>query len=206
MNSFVIAALGFCRFVMPHLLLMVMMLWLHATLVFVTSGAMELVQKSASGVRYEISLLKKAPPTHELYSQRAKLYRFDLGDWQKLGVGDGKLLHQEKTHKVRFMMRRPETKEIIANHHVVDKEHYCDLQLNKDSDRCWVWYAKDNSHEKDARFKVEQFALKLGDPKRADKFKQEFDSAKEINRPLFGPSSLDASKQVVPELDQAGDC
>ena len=52
-----------------------------------------------------------------LFSQRAKLYRFDEhGKWKERGRGELKILRHRETGKVKLLMRRDQTLKICCNH------------------------------------------------------------------------------------------
>jgi hypothetical protein len=114
-----------------------------------------------------------------LYSQRAKLYRFQDGEWKLSGTGDAKLLRNTKDKKVRFTLKEDET--LKANHYVINRPPYCDLQPNagKVDGKTWVWAAQDYAGED--KSVIEQFALKFGSSEKAMAFKSAFNEAKEQN-------------------------
>eukprot|EP00931_Biecheleriopsis_adriatica_P025010 TRINITY_DN15459_c0_g1_i1.p1 TRINITY_DN15459_c0_g1~~TRINITY_DN15459_c0_g1_i1.p1 ORF type:complete len:1727 (-),score=475.66 TRINITY_DN15459_c0_g1_i1:61-5241(-) len=114
----------------------------------------------------------------ELYCQRSKLYRFRDHEWKERGLGNAKLLKDKQSGKVRFMLRQEKTGKIVANHYVLDVPPLCDLKPNADSEKFWVWMAQDCAEE---TVETEQLALKFGSKELADKFKEAFDNAKQLN-------------------------
>lgn len=114
----------------------------------------------------------------QLYSQRSKLYRFRDEMWKERGLGEAKLLKDEATGRVRFLLRQEKTLKVAANHFVVDHDPYCDLRLNADSKKTWCWLAQDWS---EGELVVERFALKFGSEELAEKFKEAFIDAKAQN-------------------------
>lgn len=48
---------------------------------------------------------------------RAKLYRFDKGEWKERGLGDVRLMQDKFSHKIRILMRREKTLKICLNHY-----------------------------------------------------------------------------------------
>ena len=40
-----------------------------------------------------------------IYKQRVKLYRFSKEEWKERGVGNAKMLRNDKDKKIRFVMR-----------------------------------------------------------------------------------------------------
>ena len=92
---------------------------------------------------------------------------------------EAKLLKNQETGKVRFMIRQEKTKNMLANHYVTDKEPFCDLRPHEPySEKMWEWTAPDCA---DGETKVEQLALKFGTPELAQAFKKAFDEAKVQN-------------------------
>ncbi|KAL1140577.1 hypothetical protein AAG570_000507 [Ranatra chinensis] len=73
-----------------------------------------------------------------LIKLRAKLFRLDAveKDWKERGTGEVKLLHHEKKHTVRVVMRRDKTLKLCANHYVTP---IMEMKPNCGSDRAWVW-------------------------------------------------------------------
>mmetsp|Transcript_41895 Transcript_41895/g.76126 ORF Transcript_41895/g.76126 Transcript_41895/m.76126 type:complete len:288 (-) Transcript_41895:88-951(-) len=111
----------------------------------------------------------------QLYAQRSKLFRWRDGEWKERGIGEARLLKSRESGQVRFLMRQERTGKIVANHSVIKHETYCDLRLNKDSDKIWCWSALDYADED---FKVEEFGLKFATAELANAFKEAFDGAK----------------------------
>lgn len=74
------------------------------------------------------------------FSQRARLYRFDNGEWKERGVGEMKILHNSETGRYRLLLRREQVLKVACNHYITP-----DMQLQPlaASDRAWCWYAVD---------------------------------------------------------------
>ncbi|XP_041353333.1 ran-specific GTPase-activating protein 1-like [Gigantopelta aegis] len=51
-----------------------------------------------------------------LFEHRAKLYRFDSGEWKERGLGNVKILENRLTKKIRIMMRREQVLKLCLNH------------------------------------------------------------------------------------------
>jgi len=114
----------------------------------------------------------------QLYCQRSKLYRFKDGEWKERGLGEAKLLKNKESGRVRFLLRQEKTGKVVSNHYLIDKKPYCQLQLNADSEKIWVWCAQDFS---DGELAVEQLALKFGTVELAKQFQEAFEKAKSEN-------------------------
>lgn len=101
---------------------------------------------------------------------RAKLYRFDKGEWKERGLGDVRLMQNKESHKIRILMRREKTLKICLNHFStyailifwLNFAVLPDLELedNSGSDKSWVWDCPlDYSQEPPSH---EVFAIRFG--------------------------------------------
>ncbi|GMM50743.1 Ran GTPase-binding protein [Starmerella bacillaris] len=114
-----------------------------------------------------------------LFKTRAKLFRFDkdLNEWKERGTGDVKFLQHKISNKVRILMRRDKTLKICANHFISPEYQ---LKPNIGSDRSWVYnVASDIS---DGEPEAQILAIRFANKENAEKFKEEFEKAKEINK------------------------
>ncbi|SMN21429.1 similar to Saccharomyces cerevisiae YDR002W YRB1 Ran GTPase binding protein [Maudiozyma saulgeensis] len=114
-----------------------------------------------------------------LFKVRAKLFRFDADakEWKERGTGDCKFLKNKVTGKVRLLMRRDKTLKVCANH-IIAPEYT--LKPNVGSDRSWVYTCTADIAEGDAE--AFTFAIRFGNKENADKFKEEFEKAQELNK------------------------
>ncbi|ROK36397.1 E3 SUMO-protein ligase RanBP2 [Anabarilius grahami] len=123
-----------------------------------------------------------------LYSQRVKLFRFDTetSQWKERGVGNLKLLKNNKNGRLRVLMRREQVLKVCANHWITTTMN---LKPLSGSDRAWMWMANDFS-EGDA--KLEQLAAKFKTPELAEEFKQKFEEFQRLllDIPLQTPHKL----------------
>lgn len=107
-----------------------------------------------------------------LFSERAKLYRFDvsLSMWKERGTGDIKLLLDENTGRGRVVMRRDQVHKLCANHWITKD---MELLSNSTSERSWVWQTlSDLSEEVPSQ---EKLAVRFKSPESAKKFKEVFE-------------------------------
>ena len=113
-----------------------------------------------------------------LFSERAKLYRFDAdsGQWKERGIGDVKLLRHPKSGQGRVLMRREQTKKLCANHNI---NSGMELKPNVGSDRSWVWYTPADYAEGVAR--PEKLAIKLKSAEIAGKFREVFEDLEDTS-------------------------
>lgn len=114
-----------------------------------------------------------------LYKVRAKLFRFDpeAKEWKERGTGDVKFLKHKETGKVRLLMRRDKIFKICANH-FISAEY--ELKSNVGSDRSWVYNVTADISE--GAPEAHTFAIRFGNKENADKFKEEFEKAQELNK------------------------
>lgn len=114
-----------------------------------------------------------------LHKVRAKLFRFDAEakEWKERGTGDVKFLKNKTTGKVRILMRRDKTLKVCANH-IVAPEYV--LKPNVGSDRSWVYACTADVSEGEPE--AFTFAIRFGSKENADKFKEEFGKAQELNK------------------------
>lgn len=90
----------------------------------------------------------------EQFSAKAKLYRFDDGEWKERGVGPLKVLLHKGNGMMRILMRREKTLKICANHLVAPGTN---LSPHMDSEKCFVWSAMDYADEE---AKAEMFCIR----------------------------------------------
>lgn len=114
-----------------------------------------------------------------LFKVRAKLFRFDADakEWKERGTGDCKFLKNKDSGKVRLLMRRDKTLKICANH-IIAPEYV--LKPNVGSDRSWVYTCTADIAEGPAE--AFTFAIRFGNKENADKFKEQFEKAQELNK------------------------
>ena len=107
------------------------------------------------------------------FVHRAKLYRFDkeLSQWKERGVGDVKLLFNERTRKARITMRRDQVFRVCCNHAIVP-----DMELKRmksEAQNAWSWFTPMDATEETPR--AESFTIKFKNQEIADKFREAFE-------------------------------
>ena len=107
------------------------------------------------------------------FVHRAKLYRFDkeLSQWKERGVGDVKLLFNERTRKARITMRRDQVFRVCCNHAIVP-----DMELKRmksGAQNAWSWFTPMDATEETPR--AESFSIKFKNQEIADKFSEAFE-------------------------------
>uniref|UniRef100_A0AAX7SCS1 E3 SUMO-protein ligase RanBP2 n=1 Tax=Astatotilapia calliptera TaxID=8154 RepID=A0AAX7SCS1_ASTCA len=123
-----------------------------------------------------------------LYSQRVKLFRFDVGtsQWKERGVGVLKFLKNTTNGRLRVLMRREQVLKVCANHWITTTMN---LKPLAGSDKAWIWLANDFS---DGDAKLEQLAAKFKSPELAQEFKEKFEECQRLllDIPLQTPHKL----------------
>ena len=106
-----------------------------------------------------------------VYSQRAKLFRYDVDtkQWKERGVGDIKILLHNETKRSRVVMRREQIHKLCANHYITAD---MDLKENAGSDRSWVWSVE--ADFSDGVAKKELLALRFKHHEDAVMFRDKF--------------------------------
>ncbi|KAJ2843349.1 Ran GTPase binding protein Sbp1, partial [Coemansia erecta] len=134
--------------------------------------------------------------THEededpIFKMRAKLFRFDgeAKEWKERGTGDIKLLKHKETGKVRVLMRRDKTLKVCANHYITDDMV---LSPNVGSDRSWVWNVAADLVDGEAERQL--LAIRFANSENANKFKDAFEDAREVNKKIASGSTNESSE------------
>lgn len=136
-----------------------------------------------------------------LYSQRVKLFRFDLSvsQWKERGVGILKILKNSANGRLRVLMRREQVLKVCANHWITTTMN---LKPLAGSDKAWIWMANDFS---DGDAKLEQLAAKFKSPELAEEFKMKFEECQTLllNIPLQTPHKLVDSGRTAQLIQKA---
>uniref|UniRef100_A0A4W4H9Q6 RanBD1 domain-containing protein n=1 Tax=Electrophorus electricus TaxID=8005 RepID=A0A4W4H9Q6_ELEEL len=136
-----------------------------------------------------------------LYTHRVKLFRFDgeTLQWKERGVGNLKILKNNKNGKLRVLMRREQVLKVCANHLITTTMN---LKPLPGSDRAWMWTANDFS---DGDAKLEQLAAKFKNPELAEEFKQKFEECQRLllDIPLQTPHKLTNSDRTAHLIQKA---
>uniref|UniRef100_A0A2R5LK59 Putative nucleoporin n=1 Tax=Ornithodoros turicata TaxID=34597 RepID=A0A2R5LK59_9ACAR len=106
-----------------------------------------------------------------LYSHRAKLFRWQGGEWKERGLGDIKvLLKSDVPKKIRLVMRRETVLKVCLNHNLTPE-----MVFSKKDERIVSWSAVDFS---DGEPSPQQFALRLKTAETANEFLNAIENAK----------------------------
>lgn len=111
----------------------------------------------------------------ELYKHHAQLFCFNDNTWQNAGNGQVSMLKHANNGKIRLTFMQDSTQRVIANHLIINRAPFCDLQRHKaGNDKTWTWQAEDpQSANGEPRY-----AMKFKTSEDAAKFKETFEEAK----------------------------
>lgn len=110
----------------------------------------------------------------EFYTQRVKLYCFNVDEWQDAGAGQVSLLRNTITGRVRLVFVQEVAKRVITNHFIVNRPGMCELQRHTaGNDKTWTWTAQERVLER-------RFAMKFKSTADAEKFQGEFNHVKRL--------------------------
>ncbi|UYV77500.1 RANBP2 [Cordylochernes scorpioides] len=93
-----------------------------------------------------------------IFSERAKLFRFDAPtqQWKERGVGEMKILQHSQQCRYRLIMRRDQVHKVVCNHLIVEGTQLSPMATSNNS-LCWV--ARDFSE--DPQGTLEKFAIRF---------------------------------------------
>lgn len=110
-----------------------------------------------------------------LYTHRAQLFCFNEGDWQNAGAGEVSVAKHNSSGKIRLTFVQDATQRVIANHLIINRAPFCDLQRHKaGNDKTWTWMADDPKGVNPEP----RYAMKFKTSDDAATFKEVFEMAK----------------------------
>ena len=142
-----------------------------------------------------------------IFRVRCKLYRLRDDQWKERGTGNGKLLRNKETKKIRFVMRQEKTLKPVANF-ILQESPLCDLVPMKGNDKAFVWSCNDFSEE-EAR--LEKLAARFQNAENTALFKEAFEAAVKFNnlvredkldQLVFAPAIEDHEEVAADDLDK----
>lgn len=135
------------------------------------------------------------------FKVRAKLYRFDKGEWKERGTGDLKMLQHRESRRVRIVMRRDKTLKVCANHRVLPEMV---LTANVGSDRSWV-YTAPNDIGDDGAATCELLAVRFPTADAAAEFKDKFAAAQAINAKCEETKAAESTEKADASKEEKAD-
>lgn len=130
----------------------------------------------------KVDLTKSEDEEKELYKMRAKLYRWFVDDedgpmWKERGVGDVRILKNEKTNTARVLMRRDKTLKLCLNHFIIPN---MEIKNHASNDKALLWSTP--ADFADGESKPETLCIRFGKTESAADFKTKFEECvKEIS-------------------------
>lgn len=112
-----------------------------------------------------------------IFRVRCKLYRIRDEQWKERGTGNGKLLRNNESKKIRFVMRQEKTLKPVANF-ILQESPLCELVPMKGNEKAFVWSCMDFSEE-EAR--LEKLAARFQNAENTATFKEAFEAAVKFN-------------------------
>lgn len=109
-----------------------------------------------------------------IYKQRIKLYRFAQDQWKERGVGNGKLLRNDETLRIRFVMRQEKTLKPVANFQITEKPS-CELKNMNNNEKAYLWVCHDFSDSEEGQ--LDKLAARFQTVDAAKEFKEKFEAA-----------------------------
>lgn len=108
-----------------------------------------------------------------VFSHKAKLYRFDkeLLQWKERGVGELKILKNDKPRRARLVMRREQVLKLCANHWITPNMK---LKPMKAAENAWTWNAFDFA---DGEGRDQTLAVRFKLQESVDAFRKIFEEA-----------------------------
>ena len=128
-----------------------------------------------------------------LFSHRAKLYRFNDGQWKERGVGDIKILRNRVTERSRVVMRRDQILKICCNHLITPE---MSLQKNISSEKTRTWKTLSDFAEETA--KEEIFSVRFKHVEMAKTFEEVFKACQAVSDQSITGDSKSPSGPVTP--------
>ena len=112
-----------------------------------------------------------------IYRERCKLFRFRDNQWKERGIGNAKLLRNNDTKRVRFVMRQEKTLKPCGNFFVTEKPS-CELTAMGNNEKQYMWVCNDHSDpEAPAEGALEKLAIRFNQVDQAKLFKEKFEAA-----------------------------
>lgn len=127
-----------------------------------------------------------------VFGHRAKLFRFDQGEWKERGIGDIKILFNPSSKSFRLLMRREQVLKVCLNHKLT-----ADITFIPKGDKSLQWAATDFSENEP---KPEQLAVRFKTSETLTEFKNAVDDAIEQLSPssVRSESKATSDDSVVP--------
>jgi hypothetical protein len=137
-----------------------------------------------------------------LFKERAKIFRFRNGQWKERGVGNAKLLRNDKTKVIRFVMRQEQTLKPCGNF-IITEMPSCTLNKMGTGDKSYNWACMDFSDPEKPEGGLEQLAVRFMQVEQATNFKQLFEASQQFNtdaktdKELIWASTVEDQEEIL---------
>ena len=116
-----------------------------------------------------------------IFKERAKLFRFRDNQWKERGIGNAKLMRNDTTKRVRFVMRQEKTLKPCGNF-LVTEPPSCVLAPMGGNGKQFMWPCVDFSDsESPPEGILEKLAVRFNTVEQANSFKEKFEAAQQFN-------------------------
>ena len=113
-----------------------------------------------------------------IYKQRVKLYRFAQEQWKERGVGNAKLMRNDETMKIRFIMRQEKTLKAVANFQVTEAPS-CVPKNQNNNEKTQMWVCVDFSDNDQGEYT--KLCARFQTVDASKEFKEKFEAAQTFN-------------------------
>jgi len=123
----------------------------------------------------KVDLSRNEEDEKELYKMRSKVYRYFVDDedgsmWKERGVGDVRILNNEKNATYRVLMRRDKTLKICLNHFLLPN---MEIKNHATNEKALLWSTP--ADFADGESKPETLCIRFGKAESAVEFKAKFE-------------------------------
>lgn len=129
--------------------------------------------------------------TDEVFSVRAKLYRWRDAQWKERGVGQAKILKHKVTSRHSFILRQDQTMKLQAYFYIFGKG-LCTLNKLQTAEKSLFWSCVDTS---EGSAKLEKFCLRVKTNEELEQFQKFFELSLEENNKLDWGIKIEKKKE-----------
>ena len=95
-----------------------------------------------------------------IFKERAKLFRFRDSQWKERGIGNAKLMRNNETKKIRFVMRQEKTYKACGNF-LVTEPPSCNLMPMGTNEKQFMWPCMDFTDPEKPEGSLEKLAIRF---------------------------------------------
>ena len=132
-----------------------------------------------------------------VFSEKAKLYRFDNGQWKERGMGHMKMIKYSETGQTHLLMRRNQILKVCCNHYITPE---MTIDVHMGNPKALWWFCEADFSEETV--KPQKLAIRFKLEETAQKFKELFvAAATKENKSLTQEESETLFKQQEEVVD-----